>query len=300
MQRKNHIDAMGAGLLVFCSALMGLNQVIIKLTNAGLHPVFQAGLRSACGFVPVLLFAIVMKKRLTIRDGSFWPGMLAGLYFGVEFLLLFQALDYTSVSRASVFFYTMPFWVALAAHFAIPGEKLTLVKVAGLVLAMIGVILALSNNPAPASDRALIGDLFCLLGSMLWASIIIVARTTDLAKSSPEMQLLYQLAVSGVLLLLISLTVGELVREVTPTIVALFASQIFIIIFFGFLLWFWLLSIYPASTMASYSFLSPVFGVILGWLILDETIDSTIIIALVLVSVGVFLVSRKPAQGSAT
>ena len=88
---------------------------------------------------------------------------------------------------------------------------------------------------------------------------------------------------------------GEPVRDFTPMIAGMFAFQVIGVACIGFLSWFWILSIYPASNMASFSFLSPVFGVIFGWLILDETIDKTIIIALVLVSLGVILVNRKPA-----
>ena len=86
-QRKSHIDALGAVLLVYCSASMGINQVLVKLVNEGLAPVFQAGLRSACAFLPVLLFAVVTRRRLTLSDGSFWPGIVAGLFFAFEFLL---------------------------------------------------------------------------------------------------------------------------------------------------------------------------------------------------------------------
>ena len=112
MERKDRIDALGGAILLSFSLLMGLNQVMIKLVNAGMQPVFQAGLRSACAVLPVLAFALLTRKRLSLTDGSFWPGMLAGIFFAVEFLLLFQAIEYTSVARVSVFFYTMPFWVS--------------------------------------------------------------------------------------------------------------------------------------------------------------------------------------------
>jgi drug/metabolite transporter (DMT)-like permease len=273
---------------------MGVNQVLVKIINAGLHPVFQAGLRSACAFLPVLLYALITKKTLSLTDGSFWPGILVGMFFGAEFLLLFQALDYTTVSRASIFFYTMPFWTALAAHFLIPGEKLNLQRVSGLLLAICGVVLALSINQSAASPDALIGDIFCLIGAVFWSGIIIVARTTSLSKSTPEMQLLYQLAVSAVVLLALAPYFGELVRDLNSTHVALFTFQVLVVVCFGFLIWFWVLSVYPASSMASYSFLSPVFGVFFGWLILGEQMTSTFVIALALVCAGVYLVNRKP------
>jgi drug/metabolite transporter (DMT)-like permease len=296
LNRRNQIDAIGALLLIICSALMGVNQVLVKIINAGLHPVFQAGLRSAFAFFPVLLYALIAKKTLSLQDGSFWPGILVGIFFGIEFLLLFQALDYTTVSRASIFFYTMPFWTALAAHFLIPGEKLTILRTAGLLLAICGVVLALSVNQSPASPDAFIGDIFCLIGAVFWSGIIIVARTTNLSKSTPEMQLLYQLAVSAVILLAVAPYFGELVRDLNSIHVALFTFQVLAVVCFGFLTWFWVLSVYPASSMASYSFLAPVFGVFFGWLILGEQMTETIMIALVLVSAGVYLVNRKPAS----
>jgi len=292
--RKDRIDAAGASFLIVFSVLLGLNQVMVKLVNAGLAPVFQAGLRSAFSFLPVLVFAWIMRKGLSTTDGSFWPGMLSGIFFSAEFTLLFIALDYTTVSRVSIFFYTMPFWVAVGAHFLVPGEKLTSIRVLGLFVAIAGVVLALWSNDSPATERALRGDLMCLVASMFWAGIVLLVKTTALSRSSPYMQLLYQLAVSAIVLLLVAPLFGELVRDVTPLIVALFAAQVVFVICIGFVVWFWILSVYPASDMASFSFLVPLFGVIFGWLILDEDISSNIVVALILVAIGIVLVNQRP------
>ena len=297
MPRKHKIDAFGAVVLVAFSALLGLNQVLVKLVNAGFAPVFQAGLRSACAFLPVLLFALFMRKRLTVTDGSLVPGIITGCLFAFEFILLFQALDYTTVSRASIFFYTMPFWVALGAHFIIPGERMTRAKALGLLLAVAGVALALSRDEAPASDKALLGDLMCLAGAVGWAGIALIARTTALSKSVPEMQLIYQLAVSAPIMLAVAFILGETVREPTAAIYGIFAFQVLVVVSVGFLTWFWVLSVYPASDMASFSFLAPVFGVIFGWLVFDEPLTVAVVLALALVAVGIVLVNRKPKTG---
>ena len=112
MERKNHIDVFGASVLISFSVLLGLNQALVKLVNVGFAPVFQAGLRSACAFLPVLAFAWIARRRLSVTAGTLGPGIVNGLLFSGEFCLLFLALDYTSVARVSLFFYTMPFWVA--------------------------------------------------------------------------------------------------------------------------------------------------------------------------------------------
>jgi len=61
----------------------------------------------------------------------------------------------------------------------------------------------------------------------------------------------------------------------------------------GFLVWFWLLTIYRASGVALFSFLSPVLAVLMGWLILGEKIIWQIWAVLALVAAGIFLINRR-------
>lgn len=292
-ERKDRIDLAGGGWLILFAVLMGLNQVFIKLVNGGLSPMFQAGLRSVCALVLVLGYAWWTMRRLSVRDGSLEPGILCGLLFSAEFMLTFIAFEYTSVARATMLFYTMPFWLACMAHFMIPGERLTLMRLLGLTLAIAGVGWALLHNDHPATEYALVGDLMCLAASLCWAGIALIARTTKLSKSSPEMQLVYQLAVSSIIILPLAPLYGDLVRDFTPAIGAMFAFQVIVVVSFGFLMWFRVLAVYPASDMASFGFLTPLFGVLFGWLILGETITIEFIGALALVCIGIVLVNRK-------
>ena len=296
MERKTRIDGFGATVLIVFSALLGLNQALVKLMNSGMSPVFQAGLRSACAFLPVLAYAWWRRKKLSISDGTLVPGIVTGLFFTFEFHLLFQALDYTTVARSSILFYTMPVWVAVGAHFLIPGEPLTRRRALGLVLAVAGVAVALSRNEHPASGNAFLGDMLALAAATGWAALTLTVRTTKLRETSPEMQLLYQLAVSGPILLLLAAGSGEGFREMTPVLWGVFAFQVLVVVAAGFAVWFWVLSIYPASDMASFAFLTPLAGVLLGWLIFDEKLTMTIVLALALVGAGIWLVNRKPRQ----
>ncbi len=290
------MDLAGTSVLVAQTALLGLNQVLIKIVNTGLAPVFQAGLRSFLAAFPILIFAILTRKRLSITDGSLVPGIICGTFFGIEFLLLFQALDYTTVARATVFFYTMPFWVAVAAPFLIPGERFTVLKLIGLSLAIGGIVMAMAGNKGEAGPYALYGDIACLVAAVFWAGIALLARGSKLSNSVPVMQLLYQLSVSSVILLPVAPLFGDLVREFTPTIAAVFAFQVLVVVGVGFLVWFWVLSIYPASIVAAFGFLTPIFGVGFGWLILGETVTPALLGAVAMVSTGIVLISwrRQP------
>lgn len=292
MERKDRIDALAATTLIIMNVLLGLNQTLVKLVNDGFAPVFQSGLRSACAFVPVLGYALIMRKRLSVADGSLGLGLVNGLLFSGEFCLLFLALDYTTVARVSLFFYIMPVWVALGAHFLIPGERLTLVRTAGLVVAVSGVALALGAGGESATRETWTGDLLAMGGAVFWASIALLTRTTRLAQCSPEMNLLYQLAVSAVVLMAIAPLFGDMVRDVTPTVLGIFAFQVIVIVAIGFVVWFWILSIYPVSHMASFSLLAPVFGVFFGWLVFDDELTPLFMGALLLVGFGIVLINR--------
>lgn len=293
MSRKDRIDAFGASILVASSILLGINQVMIKTTNTGIQPVFQAGLRSACAFPIILGFALIMRRRLSLSDGSLLPGIACGFLFTFEFVMLFLALDLTTVARTSVLFYTMPVWVALGAHFLFPGERLSTIRVIGLILCVIGVFVAFSERDITGNDVSLLGDILCLTAAIFWAGVALLVRATRLARSSPEMQLLYQLGVSAIVMLGVAPLFGELVRDLTPQVITLLTLQVLLVVCVGFLTWFWLLKIYPTSDVASFGFLAPLFGVISGWLLLDETISISIILALILVGSGIVLINRK-------
>jgi drug/metabolite transporter (DMT)-like permease len=148
MPRKTNIDLFGALSLTGFALLLGFNQVVIKVTNDGLQPVFFAALRSIGGALVIYAWIRFRGIELTLPRATCPAGLLIGAVFAFEFVCLFLALDYTTVTRTSVIFYTMPIWLALAAHVLIPGERLTRLKSAGLLLAFAGVVVAMLTRGA--------------------------------------------------------------------------------------------------------------------------------------------------------
>lgn len=295
MAQKPQIDTFGVLSLTAFALLLAFNQVIIKLVNEGLQPVFFAGLRSLGGAVVIFAWMKFRGLSLAIKPGTVPAGLLMGVVFAVEFVCLFWALDLTSVTRTSVIFYTMPMWLALGAHFLLPGERLTPVKSVGLLLAFAGVVIALTMRGEGAGETSLLGDFLALLGAISWAGIALCARATALREVRPEVQLLWQLTISAPILLFAALFFGPLLRDPELIHWAGLGVQIVVIVSAGFLFWLWLLTIYPASSVAAFSFLTPVFGVGLGWFLLGEDVGPGILIALALVCVGLILVNR-PAR----
>lgn len=298
MQRKDQMDGFGVASLVAFAALLGFNQVVIKFGNEAFQPVFMSGLRSAGAALCLMLFMYLRGIPIRVERRTLPAGLLIGAVFAFEFIFLFLALDLTTVVRVSVIFYTMPLWLALAAHFLLPGDRITGSKALGLLLAFAGVVWAMISREAGAPEgqsASWAGDICALVASIGWAGIALCARGTRLVELPPEQQLLYQLAVSAPLLLGAAFFFGPFLREVAPLHVAAACFQIVVIATFGFLTWMYLLNIYPASSVASFSFLSPVFGVAMGWLFLDEPVGLPLLGALVLVALGLVLINR-PAR----
>ncbi|MEL6451382.1 MAG: DMT family transporter [Pseudomonadota bacterium] len=291
MTRKDHIDLLGALALTGFALNFGLNQVVVKVSNGGFQPVFMAALRSIGAVVVLLAWMRMRGISVRLPRASVVGGVIAGVLFAAEFILLFNALDLTTVSRSSILFYSMPVWLALAAHVLLPGERLSRTRLLGLGLAMAGVIIAVADRSTGQGN--LLGDLMSLMAAMCWAGIALCVRVTPLSDVPAEQQLLWQLLVSIPLLLLASAFFGDLIRDLAWGHVAGLTYQILAIASFGFLAWFWLMKVYPASGVASFSFLSPVFSVLLGWLLLGETIGLGIWVALGLVAAGLILINRR-------
>lgn len=285
------MDGSGAAILVGFAMLLAFNQVVIKVTGGGFGPVFQAGLRSCLGAIVLLIWIRARGMSISLPAGVLIWGAVTGVIFALEFVCLYIALDLTSVSRTSVIFYSMPVWLALAGHMWLPAERLNRINALGLVLAMGGVAMALADRSG--GQTSLLGDLLALGAALLWAAIALVMRLSPLSRAPPEMQMLVVVTVSAPVLLGLSPLFGDFLRDPGPMHLAGLAFQSIFIVSLGFLLWAWLISIYHAGAVASFSFLSPVFAVFLGWWILDEQISPLVWGSLGLVAAGVFLINRR-------
>ena len=113
-------------------------------------------------------------------------------------------------------------------------------------------------------------------------------------EANPGTQLLWQLGVSAVVLTALAPLFGPLVRDLAPIHLWGLAFQAVVIAFAAFIFWLWLMTIYPASSVAAFSFLGPVFGVFFGWLLLGEELHPSILGALALVAAGLWLINRPP------
>ncbi len=298
-QRKSGLDGLAVGTLILCCFLWGLNQVAAKAALPEIAPLWQAAARSVGGAALVWLWSAWRGVALFRRDGTLAGGLLAGVLFGIEFFCIFVGLQYTSASRMVVFIYLSPFVVALGMPFVSRDERLGPWQLAGLLFAFAGVAAAFWEGFArPAvGPRQWIGDALGVAAGVFWGATTLAIRGTRLSVAPAEKTLFYQLAVSAVLLVPAALLGGApLPSSPSPLALASIGFQVVIVTFASYLLWFWLVRHYPATRLSSFTMLTPMFGLVLGAVLLAEPVTAGLLAAVATVAVGIWLVNRKGRQ----
>ena len=297
VDRKEHLDPLAISLLLACCLFWGLQQILIKTTVGEVPPLWQAALRFAGATVLLGIWCAWRGVRLFDRDGTLPAGLLAGALFAGEFTCIYLGLRDTAASRLTVFLYTSPFVVALLLPRFVPAERLRPTQWVGLVIAFAAVALAFSEGfTGHSTARQLRGDALALAGGTLWGLTTLVIRSTKMATASAEKTLFYQVAVTAVVAPLLSLALGESWSlHYSGYAWMSIALQTAIGAFASYLAWMWMLRHYPATQLSSFTFLTPLFALLFGIVLLHERLTPDLLVALAAVATGIVLVSRKKA-----
>lgn len=286
-------DALAVSMMIVLCMCWGFQQITIKVASAGISPIMQAGLRSIIATAVLLVWVRLRRIRLLAPDGTLAVGMVAGALFAAEFVFIYAGLAHTTASRMVVFVYFAPCLTALGLQWFVPGERLNAGQWTGVALAFLGVALAFADGFSTVEGSTLIGDAFGVIAAALWAAVTVLIRATRLTSASATKTLFYQLGFSALVLPLASLVAGEPgIFALTPKVVASVAYQGVIVAFASYLAWFWLLTRYLAGRLAVFSFLTPLFGVAFGVILLAEPLSAAFLAAALLVGAGIVLVNR--------
>lgn len=293
--RKN-TDAFALQVMLGLCLIWGSQQVMIKWAAVDIAPVMQAAFRS--GIAALLVGLLMCWRGGWAQLGSTWrAGLLAGALFGLEFLFIAEGLKLTSAAHMSVFLYTAPVFTALGLHFMLPSERLRLLQWLGIALAFAGIALAFAGGLSldQLDGRVLLGDAMAVLAGLMWGATTVVVRASRLSEAPATLTLFYQLMVGFVGLLLMALLSGQIgAVSFTPLALGSVLFQGLVVSFFSYLTWFWLLRQYLASNLAVFSFITPLFGVTFGVLLLDEPLSVNFVVGALMVLGGVVLVSAEP------
>jgi len=285
------------GLMLVLCLVWAMQQIALKATASDIAPVFQLALRSGGALLLVVLFMRWRGESMPIAGGPWRAGLLAGLLFSLEFLLVGEALRHTSAAHVVVFLYTAPVFAALGLHWRLPNERLGALQWLGISLAFAGIVIAFFGGEAaatavkPVTGAMLWGDFLALLAGVLWGATTVVIRCSRLSAAPATLTLLYQLGVAFLLLSAASVLSGQTYFHATPMLWASLAFQVLVVSFASFLAWFWLLRQYLASRLGVFTFLTPLLGIVLGAWLLDEAIETRFVLGAIPVLVGIVLVS---------
>jgi drug/metabolite transporter (DMT)-like permease len=287
------LDAAAIAVTIGLCLSWGFNNVAIKLAIHDIPPLIQSTARSLIAALLVGAWTRARGIPLLKRDGTLRAGILAGVLFALEFLLIYRGLVRTTATRGVLFLYLAPFFVVIGSRWLVPGDHFHLSQWLGLLLSFVGIVIAF-GLPTPAADsRQVLGDLMLVGGAAAWAATTLTIKASALNRISAEKTLLYQLVVSAPLLGLAAIVFGERITT-APSAVALgaFVYQTVYVVSITFTIWFVLVVRYSAARLSVFTFLAPLFGVAAGHLVLGEPLTPAFAVAVALVAAGLLLVNR--------
>lgn len=296
MDQRLALDGRATGLMTLLCVVWSLQQISLKAVAADASPMLLVGLRS--GIAALLVLVLMRWRGETLRPtpGGWRAGLVVGALFAFEYLLVAQALLLTHASHVVVFLYTAPIFAALGLHARLPAERLHWSQWLGIGIAFFGIAVAFLGRGASAGaahldGAVLLGDALALLAGVSWGATTVTIRCTVLARVPATESLLYQLVCACMLLLPAALLFGQGHFAATPAAWGHLAFQSVVVSFASFLAWFWLLRHYLASRLGVFSFLTPVFGVLLGIWLLGEPVEAGFVAGSALALGGIVLVS---------
>lgn len=297
---KDHIDIKGFFIIVVLTLLWGLNYSIIKISNEGLSPIFTSFLRSAIASFCGIIYCIIIRQNLFQKGILLFHGIMTGILFGLEFVCLYLGLLYTDSARSVILMYLSPFIVALGAHFFLK-ERLNIIKIAGLILAFLGIYFIFRGKPTSYSELMLFGDLLTIVGAIFWGATTLYIKKFLAGKVHPINTFLYQLVFSMPIILICAFVLEDIwVKNVNIYIAASLFYQSVIVAFLSYFIWFKLIYIYPVARLSSFTFLAPLFGVFFGAVFRKEEITYGLISGLVLVCIGIYCANYKRENSAKT
>lgn len=268
--------------------------VSIKLSLYGLPPIFSATVRSLGASLILWVYLHFTKRQAFMDAENVIHGVAVGALFGTEFLFLYWGTSFTDVSRAVVFLYTQPLWVAVGAHFFLPDDRLSRAKIIGLIAAFMGLVLVFHSRTGGLQRWYWVGDIMETAAGFLWAATSIYIKKYMLDKNITHYQTLFSQLFYSIPILGIGVLIFEPDAKIVLDVltVGTIFYQTVIIASASYLLWFWMVHRYQISVLSAFTFLTPLFGVLLSGIILGEPLPLMLWLGLILVACGIYLVSK--------
>ena len=279
-------------LLLLLACFWGGNAVAMKIALQEMPlPFILAGLRFALGALVIGLWGILNRIDLKLRRGEVSSLLILSLIFTAQMCTFNLGAKFTRAGRVSLFINTNPFFVAILAHFFIRNDKLNIRKVLGLILAFCGIYVIFRDKIGFNSLRV-VGDSLVLVSGFLLG--VLTVYTKKLVQRINAYKLLLWEMIFGLAPFFgLSLALERSSpHTISLNLILAIIHQGAVVAGFCFVAWTLLLKRYSASKLSAFLFTTPLFGVGLSSLILQEPITAYLIVGAILVAGGIYVVNK--------
>ncbi|MEO6656619.1 MAG: DMT family transporter [Pyrinomonadaceae bacterium] len=293
MTDRNELTAPYLALIavqLFFGSLPVIGKVVLKV----IPPISLVGFRVGVTALVLVIFQVIRGRFWLKEKGDYWRFAVLSL-FGVTFnqLLFINGLSRTTASNTSLLAVTIPIF-ALSVGAVVGAERLRAVKIAGIVLAAAGVLIIINPQKASFSSVTTLGDVMIVLNSLSFGIYVAISKSI-VTRNGAFRSMMWVFVFAAVVCVPLGVWSFSWVDATTvePLVWLLMLHIALIATATPYLLNAWALARVNPSTVAVFIYLQPLIGFLLAVAFLGEQIDSTFIIAALLIFGGVFLVTKK-------
>ena len=288
-ERKN-LSFRAASLDLVLSFLWGGHPTALKVALPYAPPIRQGWMRFVISAIVILFWARYKKVSLIPTKAEIKPLVQLGILFSVQLLFLNIGISKTSVSSSVILNSTYPIWVITLGHFFIKGDNFTFIKFSGVMIAYLGIIITYFDSLGNSSF--LLGNSLCLASGFLLG-----VRTIFLAKGSesiaPLKLLMAQAFFGSLIFILLSVIFEGDPYKFSLILLISILYQGAVVAGFNFIANIWLLKNYKPSQVTVIHLSQPIFGILIGYVVLGEKIGLLVFLGAAFVILGSVLVRKN-------
>ena len=289
-------------LALFCTILWGTAYPAVKIgyelfaidSANDFGKLLFAGLRFTLAGLMTLAVSVILQKKLVIPQRQHWRGIaLLGLVQTTgQYIFFYLGLSNTTGVKGSILYALATFFVVIFAHFLFPDDKMNLQKILGCCIGFVGVLLITFDGTGLGGGFAFTGEGFIMLSTLSSALGALISRGVAQGQD-PVVVTGYQLTGGGLILIFIGLIGHGHFDSITAPGILLLLYMAFLSAA-AFTVWTMLLKYNPASKIAVYNFLIPIFGTTFSVMFLNESIfNPRSLLALILACAGIYIVNKE-------
>ena len=278
-------------LLILLSLFWASAYFNIIIATYSYGPITIAFLRTFLGTLPIVLLCYIKKIKIEAFSGDwYWFAALGAINLSIPYFLIAYGMQAVQSNTAAVLMASTPLSATLLAHFFTSNEKINLIKAIGVLVGFIGIVFLFSdniqihNNNFLSAFLILCGSTFYVIGGLI---------TLKIGDKKNENVTASILIWGSILLLPFSLTLEQpwnlhprLDSTLSLIYLGIFSTGITV------LLRFYILKQNGLVFQSQVAYLIPIFGVVMGFLILNEAITTKAIVSLIAVIIGIYIVKK--------